>query len=141
MQTYNNRRFELGLPLFSGLDLGLIFEAQEKLKKQDLAGLSTFISALGSAGKTHTIRKLAAIWAASDLELEQAEVDEKFMAKLEAQAANRLFSETFKDAMDFHSALFGLLGVSPASSGNETEQQPVEKKRKKAIMVDSPSAD
>jgi hypothetical protein len=117
MQTHSTRKFEMGLPLFSGLDLGLILEAQAALQEGKFSGLTNLIRTLGESGKLHTIRKLAAIWTATDIELKSAEADPKVMAELEDLAAAKPFNECFKAAMDFHAALWESLGVSPVSSG------------------------
>jgi len=112
----STRRFEMGLPLFGGLDLGLIMGAQVKLKSGDFQGLSAMVETLGKAGALHTIRKLAAIWTASKIELKEAESNPAIMAELEDRAAAAPFAESFKAAMDFQSALWERLGVTPDSS-------------------------
>jgi hypothetical protein len=114
----STRRFELGLPLFAGLDLGLLMEAQAQVNRQEFAGLTTFVTTLAETGKLRTIRKLAAIWKASDLELKLAESDSSVMSALEDAAAERPFTETFKDAWDFQSALWESLGVTLESSSD-----------------------
>lgn len=135
--TPSTRRLEHGLPLFAELDLGVILEAQFRVKKGDFTGLTKLMTVLGQTGKLRTIRKLAAIFQATDLELEQAEVDPTFMAKLEAQAATRPFAETFRDAMDFNSALWACLGVTPSSSA---AVEPVKTKGgKRKTIVPGPS--
>ena len=116
MEPISTRRFELGLPLFAGLDLGQIIGAQVRLAKGDFAGLSGMVETLGKAGQLRVIRKLAAIWTASEIEVRQAEARPEVMAELEERAAEKPFTQTFQDAMAFQSALWDTLGVSPASS-------------------------
>lgn len=78
--------------------------------------MSAFVETLGKTGKLLTVRKLSAIYRATDNELKMAETDPTWMAKFEDQAAERPFRETFEDAMSFHAALWESLGVSPVSS-------------------------
>jgi hypothetical protein len=125
----STRRFELGLPLFAGLDLGLLMEAQAQVNRQEFAGLTTFVTTLAETGKLRTIRKLAAIWRASDIELKMAETDSSVMSALEDGAAERPFTETFKDAWDFQSALWESLGVTLESS-SDAPAAPVKAKGK-----------
>ena len=135
----STRLFELGLPLFSGLNLGLLMEAQADVAAGNFGGLTKLISSLGDMGVTKTIRKLAALWHATEIELRQAEADAKVMLELEARAAEIPFAEAFQAAMDFQLALFQSLGVAPASSA--TEAAPKLKTKKKAAEVATPSAD
>ncbi len=60
------------------------------------------------------------------------------LEELEEKAASRPFNETFKDAMDFQSALWEFLGLTPVSSGEvpAADKAKVGKKRK---PEDSPS--
>ena len=129
MQSHTTRRFEMGLPLFAGLDLGLILEAQAKISKGEFQGLSALVETLGKAGHLKTVRKLAAIWTASDIELKIAEGNPAILAELEEKKAELPFRETFEAAMAFQSALWESLGVSPVSSA--APEQLVEPKKKK----------
>ncbi len=133
----STRLFELGLPHFSGLNLGLLMEAQADVEKGDFAGLTKLITGLGEMGASHTIRRLAALWNATEIELRAAETDIKVMADLEARAAELAFKDAFKAAMDFQLALLGSLGVAPTSS----ETAPPEKKQKRKAAPDFHSAD
>ena len=117
MNTACLRRFEHGLPLFSGLDIGLLIEAQVRLQSGDFGGLTSIILAVGKAAELRTIRRLSAIWRATDVELEAAERDPVVMAALEAEAARRTFKEGFQDTLDFFAGLGESLGFSPVSSG------------------------
>ena len=71
----STRKFETGLPLFSGLDLGLILDAQAQIKRNEFHGLTAMVETLGKTGSMKIIRKLAAIWKASDIELKAAEAN------------------------------------------------------------------
>ena len=128
MQRESTRRFEMGLPLFAGLDLGLILEAQARLEKGEFQGLTALLETLGKTGTLRTLRKLAAIWDATEIELRTAEGDPAILAALEALAADKPFAETFKAAMDFQLALWRALGVSPASSEPTEPKKPKGKK-------------
>lgn len=125
----------MGLPLFSGLDLGSIAKAQIQIESRDLAGLTEFVNILANAATAKTIRKLAAIWQAPESMLKLAETDPAIMAALESVSADAPFSEMFKAAMDFQSALWQSLGVTPASSA------PVELKQKAADAGVSETSD
>lgn len=138
MLSQTTRRFELGLPLFSGLDLGLLIEAQEQIRAKDFRGLSGFITTLGKTGASKSVRKLAAIYRATDLELKMAEVTPSVMEALEQAAAERPFLETFADAMDFLLALFASLGVSPGSF-EAAPKQTTKPKKGKGASAGSPS--
>lgn len=116
MQTMSTRRFELGLPLFSGLDLGGILQAKADLEAGKIEGLSTFMQTLGKAGELKVLRKLGGIWTATDLELKQAESSPEVLTELASNAADRPFAEVFGDAMAFQSALWASLGLSVGSS-------------------------
>lgn len=116
-QTLSTRRFEMGLPLFGGLDLGLIATSQDQIGDGSLDGLTSFVSLLAGAAKIGTVRKLSAIWTAPDGLLKLAESDPAVLATLEAEVADKPFSEAFADAMAFQSALWKSLGATPVSSG------------------------
>lgn len=124
MAAPSTRRFEMGLPLFSGLDLGSIAKAQIQIESRDLAGLTEFVSILANAATARTIRKLAAIWQAPESLLKLAETDPAIMAALESDSADAPFSEMFKAAMDFQSALWQSLGATPASSAPAEQKLP-----------------
>jgi hypothetical protein len=128
----------MGLPLFAGLDLGLILESQARMDKGDPQGLTSLVETLGKTGGLRVVRKLAAIWSATDLELKMAESDPAVMAQLEEKSAERLFVETFKDAMLFHSALWASLPSSPTSS-DATEQNGKSRGKRVKASVASPS--
>ena len=129
-RSLSTRRFELGLPLFAGLDLGLILQSQEKIAKQEFEGLTSFIKTLGETGQLRTIRKLSAIWTATEIELEMAENDPKIMKSLEDNAAKKMFSETFNDAMTFVGSLWEQLGLHLGSSVQAPEATPEDKPKK-----------
>lgn len=144
MQSETTRRYEMGLPLFSGLDLGLLLEAQAQIERKEFKGLSGLISTLAAAGTGKTIRKLAAIYRATEVELKAAEANSKTMAELEERTAEVPFNETFRDAMAFLVALLGSLGLTPDSSGgegaaNETTKAEKPKARGKKASESSPS--
>ena len=75
----STRKFETGLPLFSGLDLGLILDAQAQIKRNEFHGLTAMVETLGKTGSLKVIRKRSAIWTASDVELKAAEADPKLL--------------------------------------------------------------
>lgn len=81
----------MGLPLFSGLDLGKIAQAQSRLEAGEVEGLSDFLSILSNAATARTIRRLSAVWTASDNLLKSAEADPAVMATLELDAAEKPF--------------------------------------------------
>jgi hypothetical protein len=146
--TQSTRRLELALPLFEGLDLGLLFEAQDlmKIKKEDAggvsqvaAGLTKFASTLAKAGKLRTIRKLSAIARATDLELKTAEKSEEGMLALEDEAAERPFIEAFTDAVSFHFALVELCGLTLVSSEDAPAVRKTAKGKKGETSGASPS--
>lgn len=116
MQSESTRRFEMGLPLFAGLDLGALLDAQAQIQRGEFSGLSKIVATLGSTGQLLTIRKLATIYTATDLELYRSETDPTVILKLEEATAERPFRDTFADAMDFQGALWNALGISPISS-------------------------
>lgn len=117
------RRFELGLPLLSGLDMGALMSAHDRLKKGEPQGLTDFISALGTIGETHVMRRLATIQLASDEDLSKIEVDKKFRAKLEEAQAQAPFGESARAAFGFFGGLMASLGVSlPSSAEDPTEE-------------------
>ena len=144
MAAPSTRRFEMGLPLFSGLDLGKIAEVQVRIQNRDITGLSDFVKIMANAAVSQTIRKLAAIWGATDVELKLAESDPSVMALLEAKVADQPFADSFQAAMDFQSALWTSLGVTPASSvPDEPKSQAVaeiETGVPAETQADSPSA-
>ena len=117
----STRLFELGLPLFSGLNLGLVMQAQAEIQEGNFNGLTKMMESFGTMGELHTVRKLAALWGATDVELRMAEADPAIMVQLEERAAELPFLETFKATMDFQQALFESLGVTPTSSKTEAE--------------------
>jgi hypothetical protein len=117
MISQATRRYELALPLFADLDVGALFTAQAQIKQQKTAGFSAFIAILAKSGPPHTIRKLAAIYGASDIELRQAEADPKVMAQLEERAADQPYAGNFDQAMDFFTQLLESLGATPDCSG------------------------
>lgn len=131
------RRMELALPLFSGLDLGLLMEARAQLGRGEWAGITRFMEGLGAAGQARTVRKLAAIWTATEIELKQAEASPQVMAELEERAAAQPFAKSFQDTLDFHFALLGSFGVTLGSSEDEPARDPDAPAEKPA---DSPSA-
>lgn len=139
MAAPSTRRFELGLPLFSGLDLGAIAGAQVRIGERDLSGLTDFVKILSNAATAKTVRKLAAIWKAPESMLKLAETDPAVMAALENDAADASFAEMFQAAMDFQSALWTSLGVTPASSVPAELKAEVNAGVSEA-SVDSPSA-
>ena len=141
MEPYSCRRFELGLPLLGGLDLGTIMKAQSELVKGNIAGLASFIEAMGKSGEIKALRKISAIWTASDIELEMAERDLHAMEALEERAASRPFLAAFQSALDFQLALFDALGVQISSvPAAVTEPAPKKNARvRKAVSADSPS--
>jgi len=110
------RRFELGLPLFRGLDMGGLLAAQERLSSGDPKGLTDLVTTLGAVGEARTLRKLAALWVATEEELRQAEQDPAFRAQLEETAAMKPFPESVKAAFDFFGGLMASLGASLGSS-------------------------
>ena len=117
----STRLFELGLPLFSGLNLGLVMSAQQEMQEGNFNGLTKMMESFGTMGELHTVRKLAALWNATDIELRSAESDPTIMAQLEERTAELPFLDTFKDCMAFQQALFESLGVAPGSSKSEAE--------------------
>lgn len=131
----STRLFELGLPHFAGLNLGEVMEAQASIQAGDFSGLARMMISFGKMGEMHTIRRLAALWNASEIELKLAENDETVMKELESRAADLPFMEAFQAAMLFQGALFESLGVTPTSSA--TEDAPMPKKKKAPA---SPSA-
>jgi hypothetical protein len=146
--TQSTRRLELALPLFEGLDLGLLFEAQDlmRIKKgqeggvtQVAGGLAKFASILAKAGKLRTIRKLSAIARATDMELRAAEKSEEAMFELEAEAAERPFIEAFTDAVSFHFALVELCGLTLVSSEDAPAVRKTAKGKKGETSGASPS--
>jgi hypothetical protein len=137
MQT--TRKFETGLPLFSGLDLGVIYDAQAQITKGDFHGLTAMVETLAKTGSLKTIRKLSAIWTASEIELKAAEANPELMAQLEERAAERPFNETFQEAMDFHVALLSALGIIPVSSAPAEPTKDKGKGKKPKTSAVSPS--
>jgi hypothetical protein len=131
----STRLFELGLPHFAGLNLGEVMEAQASIQAGDFTGLARMMNSFGKMGEMHTIRRLAALWNASEIELKLAENDETVMKELESRAADLPFMEAFQAAMLFQGALFESLGVTPTSSA--TVDAPIPKKKKAPA---SPSA-
>jgi hypothetical protein len=120
----STRRFELGLPLFKGLDMGALMGAQSRLHAGDPKGITEFVITLGEAGEARTLRKLAAIWTASDDDLQKAEQDAAFRVQLEEAAAQKPFPESVKATFDFFAGLMASLGASLASSEPEGESAP-----------------
>lgn len=129
-ETCSLIRFELGLPLFADLDLGELLGAQALLAQQDIKGMTQFVGTLAKASKTQTIRKLSAIWTATELELSLAEVDAKALTALYDRAKSKPFAEAFRDTMDFQGELWTQLGLLQSSSGAETTIPPAPKKSK-----------
>jgi hypothetical protein len=132
MQSQSTRRFELGLPLFETLDMGLLLEADVQIKAKDPKGLSTVVAILSKASRVKAVRKLAAIWVATEVELKAAEEQPRVMAELEEIQANRPFKDVFNEAMSFYLELLGSLGITvvlseaapeipeePAAAGDE----------------------
>ena len=132
----STRLFELGLPHFAGLNIGEVMEAQASIQAGDFSGLARMMTSFGKMGEMHTIRRLAALWNASEIELKLAENDENIMRDLESRAADLPFMEAFQAAMLFQGALFESLGVTPTSSDTE-DAPPAAAKKKKAPV--SPS--
>ena len=116
MTTTTTRRIELGLPLFPDLGYNVLVNAGLMVMKGASPDIPIFLGALATAGRLTVIRKLSAIWRATDLELKMAEGQPAVMADLEAQAAERPFSECFRDAMAFHDALWTSFVPTPESS-------------------------
>jgi hypothetical protein len=112
----NTRRFEMGMPHLADLDLGAIFSAQARLEKGEMEGLTGLLRAFSGMGETRVVRRLAAIWGATDLELKQAEVQPQVLAELEERQALRPYGDSLKDAMGFFSGLMTSLGASLVSS-------------------------
>ncbi|BDU72908.1 hypothetical protein [Mesoterricola silvestris] len=119
MESQSTRRYEMALPLFSGLDLSLLLEAQAQIKSQDVKGLTKLITTLGPAGTSKTVRKLVAIYRATDLELKKAEADPEMRKEMEERVSEVPFKEAFTDAMTFLTALFESLGLTLGSSEGE----------------------
>jgi hypothetical protein len=111
----NTRKFEMGMPLFPELNLGLIMEAQVKLASEDMQGLMATVETLAKTGSLRTIRKLAAIWLATDVEAKGAESNPEMMADLEERTAELPFVDALKAAISFQSALLESLAASLGS--------------------------
>lgn len=107
---------EHGLPLLSGLDLGVLMGAQDRMAQGDQTAIVDVLKSLGSAGELRTIRKLSAVVRASAEELLAAELDPKKLAILEGSAALRPFGETFQDALGFFGSWAASLGSLRDSS-------------------------
>jgi len=77
------------------------------------------MNAMGDSGTTKAVRQLAAISAASDNELEQADKDSLFMAKLVADAAQRPYVDALGDALSLFGFVLGAYGVTPSYLSND----------------------
>lgn len=110
---------EHGLPLMSGLDLGLILSAQERFEQHDQSAIMDALQALGKAGGLRTIRKLSAVVNASAEDLLESELAPAKWDEMEKAAALRPFAETFADALRFFSEWAASLGAPRASSESQ----------------------
>ena len=129
-ESHSTRRYELGMPLFAGLDLGALVASQLRLQRGEPEGLGDLARTLAGMGDTRSIRRLAALWTATEEELKKAEMDAPFRESLEDAAALRPFGESVKAAFDFFGGLMALLGASlvssdPAKTTEETPASPV----------------
>jgi len=115
--TPSTLRMEYGLPLFPDLGYGVLVDAGLMALGGVTPNLPVFLATLATAGRLKVIRKLSAIWRATDLELTMASKDDSVMLILEEQAAARPFSECFRDAMDFQEALWASFVPTQDSSG------------------------
>jgi hypothetical protein len=135
MQTDSTRRFELGLPLFQGLDLAAIQEAENAMVAEttkakaegrapnpDPKSFMALLGALAKAADGRTIRRLSAIWNATEDQLKEAESNPEAMAALEEAAAKRPYSSCLKDSLDFFSGVGISWGASQGSSKPQTQE-------------------
>lgn len=96
-------------------------EELAKLQTTQMAGVSEFITILGSAGDSKTFRRLAAIQTASDEDLAKAESNPAFRAELEELQAEKPFGESARAAFGFFGGLMGSLDGSLGSSSGPSE--------------------
>jgi hypothetical protein len=138
--TQSTRRLEMALPLIA--PIAQMMEARAKVKAGDASAMPMVMERLGSAGVARSVRKLSAIFSANDNELEQAEKDPAYLAKMEATAAGRPFAETFGEAMELFGYALGLAGVTPGYFA-DAPADPAGATGTKTLATepDSPSAD
>lgn len=113
----STRKYELALPLLAQIEAKRIFDAQKALAAGDLALLPELIASLAKSGEMQTVRKLSAIYSATETELKAAAKDATILAEIEERAADRPFNETFSEVLTFFFGAALLLGASPTSLG------------------------
>lgn len=140
MESEKNRRFEMALPFFKHLDLARLAEVESLFIRKDTDALQKLAVVLGDAAAGNTIRKLSAIYRATDAELKEAETSPQKIEALYESAAERPFGETYRDAVAFHAELLKSLGLTPDSSGGEGAAETTKAEKGKA-KVKKTSAD
>lgn len=165
--SFDCRRFEHGLQHFGDIDIKVFIDMEARSQKiqkelraavaqaeaegvpfeegpftQRLADvMADMPGALAKAGKLKSLRKLAAIWRATDEELRLSETDPRVMARLEEAVARGSFHSAYKDALAFHSELLASLGGSPGSSANQTAAPEESGKSEESDKAGSPSGE
>jgi hypothetical protein len=140
-KVLSTRLFEMALPEFSGLNLAEIEQAGKTLEAGDAEGFNLFIQSFSKAATLHTIRKISALWNATEIELRTAEVDPKVMQELVDRQSEKPFSETFRDTTDFLKALFASFALAQNSSGLEVKAPKKTQAPKKVQPESIPSGD
>lgn len=117
MMSLSTRKYEAGLPYLPTLDASRLIAAQKALEAGDLSRLPELIASLAKSGEAQVIRKLSAIYSASETEIKAAIKDPAVMAELEDRSAEQPFSTSFSEAIAFFFGAALLLGVPPSSLG------------------------
>lgn len=132
MISETTRRFEHGIPLLATLSPQTLLRAWGQVVEQNPLGLLDLITGLGPACDTRTLRRLSAIYRATDSQLLRAESDPSVLKALEEDAAERSLKECFDDAMSFFIGAAEQLGITLGySAAAETEAE----KTKEAVAV------
>lgn len=124
MAELSTRQLEHGLALLEGLDLGSLFKALFSGADPGLEEIQVLVPLLGSLGQRRTLRKLAAVMAASEEELQAAETNKEKLAALEAVAAAQPWSTSMAQVKDFFTGLGLSLPATSAFSAPPAKPEP-----------------
>jgi hypothetical protein len=121
MPMLSTRRMEHGTTLLVDFDLGALMGAQEGFQKEDPEAIAQFIKILSGAGKARSVRRLSAVFRATEDQLREAEGEPSVLQALEEEAAARPYAESFKDAVGFFIEWGSSFKPVPSSSGGSTK--------------------